>query len=683
MSATACHGSARVTTARAAGILSAVLRLILIFSLIGGAAFGQPGQNLRRAVALLDYVSGDYAQAVGAEGQVISQDELTEQEHFVHEAAQELRDEAGPQAVDLVQRLDELLQRVQAHAPPAEVTPQARAVRDEIAQRFHVALLPTRPPDLSRGAKLYAQACAACHGANGNAPGKQVLGLATQPTSFAAPAEVKALSPQRIFSASTYGVPGTAMPGYEEALDDTARWDISYFVLSLAHPPPADVQRGLRLARAAFLPTDYRELATQSDEALAAKLAAAGLSPIDVEQALAALRRGPFAEARDASSGLAETRRDIQKALAQAAAGDRAGAKRTIVSAYLDHFEPHEPALRARDSQLVADIEREFLALRGALDSGKSGGPPGGAKGAGGGSATGRSDDPGAAAARLDALLERADVRGPGGALIAFVAALAIALREGVEAALLVAALLALLRKAGRTSDAHAVHFGWVAALVAGAATWWASGALLGISGARRELVEGALQLVTAALLLYASHWLLAAASARRLVSFLSARTLQAGSAAVVFGLAFAAIYREMFEVVLFFRGLLLESPGEAGAVAFGAFVGLLLLIALVAAFQKLGRRLKPRPLLLTCGVLLCALAVFMVGNGVRALQEVGVLPLTVWGGFEVPALGLYATREGLLSQAIVLLVLAGSALWTGMRSRQGGGAAKGQAAAA
>ena len=227
------------------------------------------------------------------------------------------------------------------------------------------------------------------------------------------------------------------------------------------------------------------------------------------------------------------------------------------------------------------------------------------------------------------------------------------------------------------------MHFGWAAALGAGALTWWASGALLGISGASREIVEGALQLVTAALLLYASHWLLAAASARRLVSFLSTRTLQAGSALVVFGLAFAAIYREMFEVVLFFRGLLLESPGEASAVALGAVVGLGALVLLVAAFQKLGRRLKPRPLLLSCGVLLCLLAVLMVGNGVRALQEVGLVPLTVWGGFEVRALGVYATREGILSQAIVLLVLVVSALWTGLRGGQGGGATNGRAPAA
>ncbi len=655
-----------------------MLRLILIFTLIAAApALGQPGQNLRRAVALLDYVAGDYPRAVGPSGEVLSPDEHAEQQNFVSEAAQELREEAGAQGADLAERLDALRARIEARAPPPEVTAQARAVRDEIAQRFRVALLPPRPPDLARGAQLYAQACAACHGAGGHAPPKEQLELSTQPPSFAAPDEVRGSSPQRIFSAATYGVPGTAMPGYEEALDDAARWDLAYFVLSLAHPAPADAQRGLRLARAALLPTDYRELATQPDEALLARLAAAGLSPRDQEQALGALRAGPFVEAHDASSGLSETRREVQKALAQAASGDRPGAKRTLISAYLDHFEPHEPRLRTRDAQLVSDIEREFLAVRVALDGGPGKGGPGGSAGKGG------PGDPGPPAARLDALLEKADVRGPGGALVAFVAALVIALREGVEAALLVAALLALLRKAGRTGDARAVHFGWAAALGAGALTWWASGALLGVSGASREMVEGALQLVTAALLLYASHWLLAAASARRLVSFLSTRTLQAGSALVVFGLAFAAIYREMFEVVLFFRGLLLESPGERGSVALGAAVGLLALVALVAAFQKLGRRLKPRPLLLSCGVLLCLLAVLMVGNGVRALQEVGLVPLTVWGGFEVRALGVYATREGLLSQAIVLLVLVVSALWTGLRGGQGGGATNGRAPAA
>ena len=84
-----------------------------------------------------------------------------------------------------------------------------------------------------------------------------------------------------------------------------------------------------------------------------------------------------------------------------------------------------------------------------------------------------------------------------------------------------------------------------------------------------------------------------------------------------------------------------------------------------------------------TVVVVLCALAVVMVGNGVRALQEVGLVPLTVWGGFEVRAIGVYATREGILAQAIVLVLLAASAVWTGLRGRQGGDATNGRAPAA
>src|SRR5262249_50669815 len=142
-----------------------------------------------------------------------------------------------------------------------------------------------------------------------------------------------------------------------------------------------------------------------------------------------------------------------------------------------------------------------------------------------------------AQAARLDSLLEKADARGPGGGLVAYMAALVIALREGVEAALLVAAMLALLRKAGREQDANAVHAGWMAALGAGVVAWGGSGMLLvRLSGADREMPEGILQLVTAALLLYASHWLLASLSAKRLVSFLSAKTMAAGSSVVILG---------------------------------------------------------------------------------------------------------------------------------------------------
>jgi high-affinity iron transporter len=633
-----------------------MLRLILSFSLAAAAvlppdreepkAEASEAQPLRRVVALLDYVSGDYARAVGPSGEVLSQAEHQEQIGFVKDAARELRADAGAKGEDLAQKLDALAKEVSDRAPPSRVAAQAKAARDEIVQRFHVVLLPLKPPDLAHGAQVYAQSCAACHGLTGHP--NLALGLETKPPDFAVPDEVKPLSPQRIFNAETYGVPRTAMPAFDTGLDDASRWDVAFYVLTLAHPRAS--QRGLELARAALVPFRYRDLAALSDAELSERLAAAGFSAREQEEALAALRGQHFTdEAEDAQpQGLAQARHDIARAAAIARQGDREAARRTLISAYLDHFEPHEAGLRARDSALVTEVETAFLALRASIESGQE---------------VDRN------AARLDALLEKADARPRGGALVAFIGALVIALREGVEAALLVAAMLALLRKAGRETDANAVHLGWLSALLGGAVTWWLSGMLIArISGTHRELIEGVLQLVLAALILYASHWLFHAMSSRKLVATFFQRSMAGASSAVVLGITFIAVYREAFETVLFFRALVLESPGNTGAVALGALLGLMALVALVAAFQRLGKKLKPRLLLVSCGMLLSGLAVLMVGNGVRSLQVLGVLPLTVWGAFQVPALGLYATREGLLAQGLVVVFLAGSALWHSLR---------------
>src|SRR5260221_3340838 len=626
-----------------------MLRMIIIFITAALPALaaepGREAQPLRRVVALLDYVSGDYARAVGPDGAVLSAAEHRERIGFVEDAARELRAEVDGKGEDLALRLDALGKLVAGRGPPAQVAAQARAVRDEVVQRFQVVLLPMRPPDLVHGAQVYAQACAACHGPGGHP--NLTLGLETRAPDFASREEMKPLTAQRIFNAATYGVPRTQMPAYDSGLDDASRWDVAFYLLSLAHP--GATPHGLTLARAALVPTRFSELASLSDEELRERLAAAGLSASDQEEALAALRGGPFDSAQSAQpQGLAQARHDVARSASLAHAGDREGARRTLITAYLDHFEPHEAGLRARDAALVAEVASAFLALRAAIDSGQ---------------------EVDANAARLDALLEKADARPPGGAVVALVAGLGIALREGVEAALLVAAMLALLRKAGREADVSAVHAGWISALAAGAATWWLSGLLLArVSGAHRELIEGVLQLVLAGLILYASHWLFHAMSSRKLVAAFFRRSMAGASSAVVLGLTFVAVYREAFETVLFFRGLVLESPGFGAAILAGALCGLFALIALVAAFQRLGRKLKPRLLLVGCGVLLSGLAILMVGNGVRSLQVLGVLPLTVWGAFQLPALGLYATREGLLAQMFVVVFLTATALWHTLR---------------
>ena len=123
---------------------------------------------------------------------------------------------------------------------------------------------------------------------------------------------------------------------------------------------------------------------------------------------------------------------------------------------------------------------------------------------------------------------------------------------------------------------------------------------------------------------------------------------------------AFVAAYREAIEIVLFFRALALDSPGRAGAIAAGIAVGAVILGGLVFGMQQLGRRLNPRPVMVVSGVLLTALAISLVGQGVRALQEGGYVALSPLAAFGqgLPTLGLYPTIEGLATQLIVLLLV-------------------------
>jgi len=240
-----------------------------------------------RASALVSYVAGDYAVAVGPRGEVLSPEELAEQGQFVREAAAELR---AADAGDLARELDALGGCVDARAAPAQVIGEAQRVAARIAQRFDLAVLPRVQPDLRRGQRLYRQACAACHGAQGTPPSPERLPLPTHPVAFSSKPEIARLSPQRVYSAATYGVPGTAMPSFGEALTETERWDVSFYALTLAHARGSERARGEDLLRKAPRTPDYLQLAVRSDDQLRAALSRSGLSPEDREAVLSAVR---------------------------------------------------------------------------------------------------------------------------------------------------------------------------------------------------------------------------------------------------------------------------------------------------------------------------------------------------------------------------------------------------------
>src|SRR5262249_47691651 len=136
--------------------------------------------------------------------------------------------------------------------------------------------------------------------------------------------------------------------------------------------------------------------------------------------------------------------------------------------------------------------------------------------------------------------------------------------------------------------------------------------------------------------------------------------------------MAFIAAYREAVEIVVFYRAIVIDSNGEVGAVAFGAFAGVALLGALVTILGRLGRRLSPRPMMMVSSIVLTVLAVSLVGQGIRALQSGGYMPLTPVSFPTVTSLGIFPTLEGLLAQLIVLAIVIVPTYLEKARARRG-----------
>src|SRR4029450_11284463 len=142
-------------------------------------------------------------------------------------------------------------------------------------------------------------------------------------------------------------------------------------------------------------------------------------------------------------------------------------------------------------------------------------------------------------------------------AAASFTSALIILLREGLEAILIVAAIVALLVKAGRRDALPYIHSGGIGPLAVGMLTCVVASYGVTISGATREVTEGVTALVAAGVLLYVGFWMHSKAYADRWRTFLQGQLRDALSARTMWALAlvsFLAVYREAFETGLFYQ---------------------------------------------------------------------------------------------------------------------------------
>jgi high-affinity iron transporter len=616
--------------------------ILCLLALLGATPAAAQQADVQTSWRLLDYLAVDYPGAV-RDGRVVSASEYKEMSEF----AGSVRERLGalpqkPARARLVGAAEALQAAIARKAAPAEVATLAHNLAAQLIAAYPVPLAPKGIPDAARGDLLFAQNCAACHGAAGDGKGSMAAKLNPPPIAFADRERARQRSLFALYQVIDQGLEGTAMQSFN-ALPDADKWALAFRVGRFAYPE-ALAEEGRKLwqsdAAARGLVPNAAALTGLTEAGLAQRIGPAKAAAI-----VAYLRNDPSAISRTQDSSLTVVRERLRQSLAAYEAGDRKAAKELALAAYLDGFEPVEPMLAARDAGLLARVEMRMGELRGAIAQGQD---------------VSQVRERVAALEGLTDESERALAPDQGSAASAFLGAFTILVREGLEALLIVVAMLAFLRKADRAEMVRPVHWGWVLALLAGAATWWAATNLIAISGASRELTEGFGSVFAAVILLFVGIWMHGKAQAdewQRYIREKVGHALSKKSAWFLFLLAFVAVYREVFETILFFAALSAED--RVGAVIAGAAAGLGTLALIALLMLRFSRRLPIAKFFSYSSLLIAVLAVVLAGKGVAALQEAGMLGVTSlhWAP-RLSMLGLYPTVEGLVAQAATLAAL-------------------------
>ncbi|MBI2340504.1 MAG: cytochrome c/FTR1 family iron permease [Deltaproteobacteria bacterium] len=279
--------------------------LLFLVPLAAGAAADKIAPQ--RAVAILDYIAGDYQMAVAPEGEKILSDmEYREMVDFIDLVGHYL-DSAGV-VPDSALRAGEknLKEAIAEKKPPADVRELALGLKTKLIAEFSIVTAPKSPPDPARGKEIYRERCAQCHGLTGKADTETAKIMDPPPPAFADPDVIGALTPFKVFNTITFGIDGTAMPSFAN-LSEEDRWAVTSFLFQ----PGGEVDEGGNNKKAAG----------------------------SIDRAISLVRESMESRSLDIA-----------------------------VSAYLDGFEQSEAVLSAMgEGKLVTEVENNFMAFRNAL----------------------------------------------------------------------------------------------------------------------------------------------------------------------------------------------------------------------------------------------------------------------------------------------------------------------------
>ncbi|RAI70314.1 cystathionine gamma-synthase [Pseudomonas fluorescens] len=603
--------------------------LLPLFGACSVQLLAAPAEGAPQALHLLDYIGADYPDTVQA-GSIMDQAGFRAQQESVKTLGSLIAAmPAKPEKVALEQGLIALGSSISARQDGADVARQARQLGAKLAVAYEVSQAPVITPDPARGAPLYAQHCSVCHGDTGAGDGPAGVGMTPPPSNLRDSTRLDRLSLYAIYSTLGLGVEGTDMPAFADQLDDRQRWDLATYIASFsADLATANADKTYNIADLARQ-TPAEVQAAEGPQA-AATFRAQRAQPPQV-------KRGP-------AQLLDYTAATLDKSITAYRAGEHDQAYDLSVAAYLEGFELVESSLDNLDANVRKDTEKSLMAYRQSLQDGLP-----------------VSEVEQRLEVAKDKLKASVGLLGNDGLSwsLSYISGLLILLREGLEAILVLAAILAFLRNTGQQAAVRSVNAGWGLAFVAGLGTWALAAYVIDVSGSQRELLEGATALFASVMVLWLGVWMHDRRHAAAWQDYIKTSLVGGGGRFGFATLAFFSVYRELFEVILFYETLWLQAgPAGHNAVLAGGATALVLLVGLAWVILR-GSAKLPLALFFSINAgLLCALSVVFAGHGVKALQEAGIFGTRPVPFFEFDWLGIHADAYSLSAQAVAIIAI-------------------------
>ena len=240
--------------------------------------------------------------------------------------------------------------------------------------------------------------------------------------------------------------------------------------------------------------------------------------------------------------------------------------------------------------------------------------------------------------------------------------AMLILLREGVEALLIVMALVTTLKAAKMRKGLKWVYSGAFAGIVASLLIAY----ILQIafpavtSGTNREIIEGAVGIFAVIMMILIGIWLHSKSSVKKWNTFMESQmqtVTKTGSFLSMFALSFLAVFREGAETILFYVGILPRI--SSFDFVLGISLALLVLVVIAFVMNKASQVFLPHKVFFILTWMIYALAFKMTGVSIHALQLTNMIPNHLIAGIpSIDILGIYPSWESLAGQALFILVV-------------------------